>query len=122
MLNEARERAWQLSVPVPAGTKAGMPVALGSGKNKMCGVALTDRGAEPDKPENATVKFVGSFFLAVKGVEKEAKEHAIAFGDEIFIDAEGKLTADAGGTLWGYALEPVVKGKLETIEVKVATV
>jgi hypothetical protein len=117
--NEIRNRAFQLSLPVPAGTLAGMPVAVGAGTKKLVGVALTDRGA--DTPECATVKLVGSFALEVTG-KKGGEEKAINIGDEVFIDAEGKLSADSSKTLFGFALEPVVKNATTTIEVKLALV
>ncbi len=113
--NELRNRAFQVSLPVPEGTLSGSPVKVGS----LVGVALTDRGA--DTPGESTVKMVGSFGLKVKGVEKENKEKAIAIGDPIFIDAEGKLTANNTGTLFGYALEAVAKNEEKEIEVKIAT-
>jgi predicted RecA/RadA family phage recombinase len=113
-LNRVRERAFQVSVPVAEGVESGDPVLVGA----MPGVALIDRGK--DTPGEATVQFVGSFEFEVAGTEKEAKEKAIAVGDPIYIK-EGKLSADSGGTLFGYALGTVAKGKTEAIEVKIAT-
>lgn len=116
--NELKNRAFQVLLPVPAGTVSGSPVAVGAGTKKLVGVALTDRGA--DIAEQSTVKMVGSFALEVKGA-KGGEEKAINVGDEVFIDAEGKLSADSTKTLFGFALEPVVKGATTTIEVKIAT-
>jgi predicted RecA/RadA family phage recombinase len=115
MLNEVRDRAFQVALPVPEGTLAGAAVKVGA----LVGVALTDRGT--DTPGESTVKLVGSFSLSVKGVEKENKEKAIAVGDKVYIDAEGKLSANDTGTLFGYALEAVAKGETKSIEVKIAT-
>lgn len=114
-LNEVREHCFQKSLPVPEGTLAGDPVKVGA----LVGVALTDRGA--DTPEQSTVDMVGSFRLPVLGEEKEAKEKAIAVGDKVFIDAEGNLSVNDTGTLFGYALEVVAKGEEKEIEVKIAT-
>lgn len=117
--NEIRNRAFQVALPVPVGTVSGSPVAVGAGTKKLVGVALNDRGA--DTPEQSTVKMVGSFKLMVSAKEKEGKEKAINVGDEIFISAEGKLSVNNEGTLFGFALEAMVKGKEEEIEVKIAT-
>ena len=113
-LNRVRERAFQVSVPVSEGVESGDPVLVGA----MPGVALIDRGK--DTAGEATVQFVGSFEFEVEGKEKEAKEKAIAVGDPIYYNG-GKLNADSGGTLFGYALGAVAKGKTETVEVKIAT-
>jgi len=115
MLNEVRDRAEQISLPVPEGTTAGDPVVVGS----IIGVAMIDRGA--DTEGEATVKTVGSFNLAVAATDGEA-EDAIAIGDALFIDAEGNITkTEEEGTLFGYALEAVAEGEEATIEVKLAT-
>lgn len=114
MKNEIRDRCYQKSVPVPEGTKAGDPLVLGNGK--VPAVAITDRQANG----RATVRMqVGSFEFNVEGVEKEAKEKAIAVGDKVFLKA-GKLNADSEGDLFGYAMAPVTKAKTEAIEVKLA--
>lgn len=112
-LNRVRERAFQVSLPVPEGTTSGDPVAVGS----LVGVALIDRGK--DTAGEATIQMVGSFEFEVIG-KKGAEEKAIAVGEPVYLK-EGKLSADSGGTLFGYALQAVAKGKTETIEVKIAT-
>lgn len=112
-LNRVRERAFQVSVPVEEGVESGDPVLVGS----MPGVALIDRGK--DTEGEATVQFVGSFELSVEG-KKGEEEKAIAVGEPVYIK-NGKLSADSGGTLFGYALGAVAKGKTETVEVKIAT-
>jgi hypothetical protein len=117
--NSKMDKAIQFACPVPEGTVSGDPVAIGAGTRKMVGYALTDRGA--DTVGEATCKFNGSAEFEVAGIEKEAKEKAIAFGDEIFIDNEGNLDADNTGTFFGWALGVVAKGKTEVVEVKIAT-
>lgn len=118
MKNGLMDEAVQFACPVPVGTVSGDPVAIGAGTRKMCGYALNDRGT--DTEGEATCKFNGSAAFEVAGVEKEAKEKAIAFGDEIFIDNEGNLDADNTGTFFGWALGTVAKGKTEVVEVRVA--
>lgn len=113
MKNEVREHCWTKSVPVPEGTKAGTPVLIGS----LPGIAVIDR--QPNG--NATVKFsTGSYRISVIG-KKEAEEKQIKVGEKVFLK-EGKLSADTGGTLWGYAMEELAKGKTAEIEVKLAIV
>jgi predicted RecA/RadA family phage recombinase len=117
-LNRVREKCVTRSVPVPEGTKSGDPLVLGAGK--IPAVALIDRGK--DTEDEATVQMsLGSFEFEVTGKEKEEKEKAIEVGDPVYLKG-GKLSADAGGDLFGYAMEPVAKGKAGTIEVKLAAV
>lgn len=114
MLNEVRDRCFEKSLPVPEGTKSGDPLVIGAAKIPC--VAVIDRQADGE----ATVKMgTGSFRFSVEGVEKEAKEKAIAVGDKVFLKG-GKLNADSEGDLFGYAMEPVVKAKTTEIEVKLA--
>lgn len=115
MKNEVRDRAEQISLPVPEGTVAGDPVVVGA----IVGVAQIDRGE--DTPEEATVKTVGSYNLAVTAKDGEAND-PVAIGDKLFIDGEGNLSkTEAEGTFFGYALEAVAEGETATIEVKLAT-
>jgi predicted RecA/RadA family phage recombinase len=114
-LNRVRERAFQVSLPVPEGIKSGDPVAIGS----LVGVALIDRGK--DTAGEATVQLVGSFEFSVEG-KKEAEEKEIPVGGPVYLDpATKKLSANSAKTLFGYALKAVAKGKTETVEVKIAT-
>lgn len=114
MKNEVRHRCYQRNLPVPEGTVAGDPLVLGNGK--VPAVAATDRKADG----TATVRMqVGSFRFSVVGKEAEAKEKDIAVGDKVYL-SEGVLSADSTGSLFGYAMEPVVKNKTEEIEVKLA--
>jgi predicted RecA/RadA family phage recombinase len=113
MKNEVREHCWTKSVPVPEGTKSGDPVIIGV----LPGVAVIDRQANG----KATVKFsTGSYRMTVIG-KKEAEEKQIKVGEKVFLK-EGKLSADTGGTLWGYVMEEVAKGKTAEVEVKLAIV
>lgn len=114
MKNEARDRCYEKSLPVPEGTVSGDPLIIGGGKIPC--VAAIDRQADG----KATVKMgTGSFRFSVKGHEKEEKEKAIAVGDKVFLKG-GVLNADSEGDLFGYAMEPVVKAKTTVIEVKLA--
>lgn len=113
MKNEVRDRCFEKSLPVPEGTKSGDPLIIG----KIPCVAAIDR--QPDG--KATVKMgTGSFKFSVIA-KKEAEEKAVAVGDELFLK-EGKISKDTGGTLFGFALEAIEKGKTVEIEVKLATV
>lgn len=51
MRNEYMSPATELSLPVPAGTKAGDPVRVGA----LCGLAATDRGAGDNAATHASV-------------------------------------------------------------------
>jgi predicted RecA/RadA family phage recombinase len=117
-LNRVREKCVQRSLPVPEGTKSGDPLVIGAGK--IPAVALIDRGK--DTEDEATVQMsLGSFEFEVEGKEKEGKEKAIEAGDPVYLKG-GKLSADSGGDLFGYAMDPVAKGKTASIEVKLAAV
>lgn len=118
MKNGLMDEAVQFACPVPEGTVSGDPVAIGAGTRKMCGYALNDRGT--DTEGEATCKFNGSASFSVAGIGEEAAEKAIAFGDEVFIDNEGNLSADKSKTFFGWALGVVAKGKTEAVEVRVA--
>jgi len=115
MKNAVRDHCWTKSVPVPEGTKAGDPVVIGV----LPGIAVIDRQSNG----KATVKFsTGSYRLKVEGKKKGGEEEqAIKVGEKVFLK-EGKLSADSTGTLWGYAMEEVEKGKTAEVEVKLAIV
>jgi predicted RecA/RadA family phage recombinase len=118
-LNRVREKCTQVSLPVPEGTKSGDPVAVG----KLVGVALIDR--DKDTPGEATCQIgEGSYEFDVEGNKGKAEEEqAIEPGEPVYLDpATGKLNANSGKTLFGYAIGPVAKGKTVTVEVKIASV
>lgn len=112
-LNQVYEIASPLHVPVPAGTKSGDPVLLGG---NLPGCALTTRDANGE----ATVKFEGGWRFKVIA-KNGAGNSAIAVGDKIFIEAEGKLSKIATGTLFGFAVEPAAAGSEGEIVVKLST-
>lgn len=113
MKNEHLDRCFEISLPVPEGTKSGDPLIIG---DIPC-VAAIDRQADG----KATVKMgTGSFSFSVIA-KKEAEEKAVVLGKPVYLK-EGKLSMDTGGTLFGYALAEIAKGKTATIRVKLATV
>lgn len=95
--NEHLRHANHVSLPVPAGTLAGAPVRVGI----LNGVAQTNRATANDwaggnTTGEATVWLDGSHHLEVTGAVEE-------IGQAIYI-ADGALTAEAGGDLFGAAL------------------
>ena len=72
-----------LPLPVPAGTKSGDPVVIGT----IAGVALEDR----DAAGNAPVRVKGVFKLSVTGHDGTSNK-AINVGDKVY------YTAPSGGT------------------------
>lgn len=93
--NEVYRNADSIPLPVPAGTKSGDPVKVGS----LIGVALTDRGDDGQ----ATVRRTGAFTLTVGDAVESA-------GTPLYVAGDGtsritSLTTTAtGNTLFGYAL------------------
>ena len=95
--NEHLRHANHVSLPVPAGTVAGDPVRVGI----LNGVAQTDRASSSNwgggnDDGHATVWLDGSHHLEVAGAIDEV-------GQAVYI-ADGALTAEAGGDLFGAAL------------------
>lgn len=95
--NQVFANATHLELPVPAGTKAGDPVLVGS----MVGVAVTDRATGET---TASVWRDGAWDLTVDG-------EVTAVGQKLYIAAAGQgtrqtqLTTTAGSdVLYGYAL------------------
>ena len=103
-----------LPLPVPAGTKSGDPVVIGT----IAGVALEDR----DAAGNAPVRVKGVFKLSVTGHDG-TKNEAIGVGDKVY------FTAASGGTPaiidvnvttgaeFGVALGAIATGAVATIPV-----
>ncbi len=113
MKNEAFPYGKDLSLPVPAGTVSGAPVAVG----QIPGVASTDRRADG----MTSVKMHGVFRLAVVGQEWNGTaivNVAIAEGAILYLNGT-TLNRDNRGVRFGYALEPVAAGATTTILVKV---
>lgn len=114
MKNEIYREANHLSLPVPAGTKAGAPVRIGS----LNGVCLTDRantqnvnpfntdgtpntaynagGGNPHG--NASVWLEGGYQLAVTAAA------APEVGAPVYIDAATNKLSDAGTTVFGHVI------------------
>lgn len=98
-----------ISLPVPAGTKSGDPVKVGS----LMGVAATDRADSTVTPPTidsiaanssgnadgyASVLVDGGYLLTVTGAVSSA-------GTAIYIDSDGALTTTAtSNTLFGYTV------------------
>lgn len=98
--------AFQLSLPVIAGTVSGDPVLIGA---ELPGVALTDRDADGE----ATVRMIGAFSLEVTAAA------AMDAGDPVYIDgAAGTLSDTNTDVFFGYVLEDVAIGTA-TVAVKV---
>ena len=103
-----------LPLPVPAGTKSGDPVVVGT----IAGVALEDRDAEG----NAPVRVKGVYKLAVTGHDGTANA-AIAVGDTVYYTApSGETPAiidanDTTGAEFGVALGAIATGAVATIPV-----
>lgn len=82
--------ALHITLPVPAGTVSGQPVAVGAWR----GVAQTDR----DTDGTATVWINGS-------TEQDVAGAVATQGLPIYLASDGTLTATAtGNTLFGYSL------------------
>lgn len=110
--NERFHNAEHLSLPVPAGTKSGDPVIVGS----LPGYAKTAVGEGGNATGYATVWMKGAADVPVTGA-------VTAIGSPVYIPtAGGALTTTASGnTVWGYALATKGAG-VGTIPVKIAQV
>jgi predicted RecA/RadA family phage recombinase len=110
--NEHMAKADHISVPVPAGTKSGDPVLVGS----LPGYAVTGRGEGGNDTGNASVWFDGSAKVPVTGA-------ITAVGQPVYIPTGGgALTATVGSNVvWGYALATKGAGT-GVIPVKIAKV
>ncbi len=101
-----------LPLPVPAGTKSGDPVVIGT----IAGVALEDRDAEG----NAPVRVKGVYKLAVTGHDGTANA-AIAVGDTVYYTApsgETPAIIDANettGAEFGVALGAIAAGATDAV-------
>ena len=91
-LNEIFKLGANVSLPVPAGTQSGDPVRVGI----INGVAQVNVGDGQNIAGYASVKSYGAFLVPVAG--------AVAVGDPIYI-ADGELSTDDAGELWGVALQ-----------------
>jgi|SRR5919205_2659112 predicted RecA/RadA family phage recombinase len=92
--NEVFRDADHLSLPVPAGTKAGAPVAVGS----FVGVVEVDEGTGSNAAGYASVWRKGAHRFPVTGA-------VASVGLPIYITGANALTTTASGnTLFGYSL------------------
>ena len=103
-----------LPLPVPAGTKSGDPVVIGT----IAGVALEDC----DAAGNAPVRVKGVFKLSVTGRDGP-KNEAIGVGDKVYYTVPSggpPAIIDATATTgkeFGVALKAIAAGATETIPV-----
>lgn len=104
--NEIFRDADHLSLPVPAGTKAGDPVRVGG----LNGVAETDRNegaaADPVRGPAVNTNPVGCASVWLKGAHVFQSDFAVAnVGDPVYVTPGGKLAGTASGnSLYGHAL------------------
>ena len=127
-INAVFQTGRNLSLEVPAGTKAGDPLRIGSlnciavtdrgdasvTKNLGGGVSITQpTGGVGNGPTFASVRVgEGAWNVDVTSVD------AVAKGDRIYIKADNTLTDDAtGNTLWGISLQDrtALTGKLRVL-------
>jgi len=101
-----------LPLPVPAGTKSGDPVVIGT----IAGVALEDR----DAAGNAPVRVNGVYKLAVTGHDGTSNK-AIGVGDKVYYTAPSGGTPaiiDANATTgkeFGVALKAIAAGATDPV-------
>ena len=101
-----------LPLPVPAGTKSGDPVVIGT----IAGIAMEDR----DAAGNAPVRVKGVFNLSVTGHDGTATK-AIAVGDTVYYTAPSGgtpaiINANAStGAEFGVALKAIAKGDTDPV-------
>lgn len=114
--NRVYEKAHEISLPVPEGTKSGDPLVIG---DLPC-VALIDRRPESSRELalQATVQTDGGYKFPVEG-KKKGGNQKIEPGQKVFLLA-GKLSANnEEGKFFGYALEEVASGATTSVVVKV---
>ena len=101
-----------IPLPVPAGTKSGDPVVVGT----IAGIAMEDR----DAAGNAPVRVNGVYKLAVTGYDGTANK-AIAVGDTVYYTAPSGgtpaiINANAStGAEFGVALKAIAKGDTDPV-------
>ncbi len=103
-----------LPLPVPAGTKSGDPVVVGT----IAGIAMEDR----DAAGNAPVRVKGVFKLSVTGYDG-SKNKAINVGDKVYYTApsgDSPAIINANATTdkeFGVALKAIAAGATDAIPV-----
>ena len=97
--NEVFRDADHLSLPVPANTASGTPVAIG-GAGGLKGITETAEGRGGNATGSASVSLTGAYRLSVSGA-------VTAIGAPVYIPpAGGGLTTTAtSNEVWGHALE-----------------
>lgn len=98
--------------------QSGDPIAVG----KLPGVALTDATDTVGNGGECTGKFNGVYDFVVEGKDDDGNA-AIAYGDVVYIDTDGKLNVDAvNGVRFGIALGAVASANTSTtIPVKIGS-
>ena len=96
-----------LPLPVPAGTKSGDPVVVGT----IAGVALENR----DAAGNAPVRVKGVYKLSVTGHDGTSNK-AIGIGDKVYYTAPAIIDANAtAGAEYGVALGAIASGATDAV-------
>lgn len=104
--NRIREECNQISLPVPAGTVSGDPVAVG----ELNGVALTDRDAWT--PGEATCQLDGSFGFELTG--------PLAAGEAVPRDDVNAKGDAAGAGTFGHVVAALGNGVTAVVEVRLS--
>ena len=94
-----------IPLPVPEGTKSGVPVVVGT----IAGIAMEDRDAAGYAP----VRVKGVFMLSVTGRDGTANK-AINVGDKVYYTVPSgespRIDASATGKEFGVALKAIANG------------
>ena len=112
-LNRELDKADNLSLTVPEGTKSGDPIIVGG----IPVVALEGRGEST--VGKATCQTDGAFRVLVKAHKAAEAGEAIAEGDVVYSNGEGLINVDPALTRYGYALKAIASGEEEIIPVKI---
>lgn len=110
--NRVREHGTRLALPVPEGTVSGDPLVLGG----LPCVAVVDR--DEWTAGEASVQTDGTWRFSVNGVDSGGNAE-ISVGEVVYLQNDGTIDGDSGGTRFGYALQVVASGATTEIEVKV---
>lgn len=125
---------FELLAPVGIAINSNDPIQFGRGSHTMVGIAQTSQSvvAAPynDNTGYITVQVTGAVNVSVKGqaTSSPSAGAAIKRGDPVYLDGGtrdetsgitygGTLDADAAGTFFGIAMDPVLAGATTTIRV-----